>query len=771
MSDRPVTTWIDDDVPQTVVAHHELPLIGSRYRVVGMLGGGGMGNVYLAHDTELDEHVAVKVLKPALSRRREQLELLRREVKLARRVTHPNVVRTFDIGDHAGSKFVTMELVEGGTLSALLPNRMPLTEVERIAHAVCAGLGAAHDAGIVHYDLKPSNVLLANDGRILLSDFGIARLASESDDGSIAGTPGYIAPERLACEPFDARADVYALGVMLFEMLCGRRPYLYASRDDMYHPPLEAAPDPRDLRPEIPLALARVITRCMARAPDARFSHPREIAAAIANALPAPSQSAAGSVPRLAAAAVRRVRVLAVMPLANLGPPEDAHLAEGLTALLIAGLDSAQLRVPSRGAVEAARPGDRDALEVGRDLGAEAIVTGSVERSASGSVTVVVRVIGTGDGLVLFADTVLRPVAELVRAAEDASRAIARSLLVERKDASAVVHESEVIDLYLQGLHEFRRRWDEALARSVDCFRRALDRAPDDAMILSAYAIAVTRRLTFVRGEEPIAQARQASQRALLLARERPEPHLAVAALALQLGEHDDAARSLRVALAIAPHLADAHSMRGLLGLEVNSVADGLAHLYTATTLDPAMRHVRWWIARAHALLGEWSRCDALFDALPDDAQAQHDYWMNRARALVYNVTPERVQRFADDLERSPEFSSKTAVASILALARGERGPAATAAAAKLTLPPDATARQTCYISSLKAELACFMGEPDQALAALRDAERAQLIDLVWLDACPLLAPLRDRADLRSIREVVAARAASVSAILAAPSG
>ena len=140
-------------LPADVLVH---PMVGSRYRILGMLGGGGMGNVYLAYDLELDERVAVKLLKSSLSGRSDRIAMLRREVKFARRVTHPNVLRTFDIGEHEGGKFITMELVVGRTLADRIAQKVPFAEVLRVARAVCAGLGAAHDAGVLHRDLKPS---------------------------------------------------------------------------------------------------------------------------------------------------------------------------------------------------------------------------------------------------------------------------------------------------------------------------------------------------------------------------------------------------------------------------------------------------------------------------------------------------------------------------------------------------------------------------------------------------------------------------------------
>jgi serine/threonine-protein kinase len=283
-------------------------------------------------------------------------------------------------------------------------------------------------------------------------------------------------------------------------------------------------------------------------------------------------------------------------------------------------------------------------------------------------------------------------------------------------------------------------------------------------MILSAYALALARQLTFEQDDSVSREAGTAVARALSLARDRPEPHLASALLELQRNDNIACARAVRVAMAIAPHHADVHDVLGILTLEVNSPPAGIAHLYTAMTLDPTLMHCRWWIARAYALLGEWARCDALFENPPTDEQECNGYWMSRARSLLYRRTPEREARFDAEFAAAPAFDLRPTIAMALAWVRS---PVRSGAASLLSVM-GRSVRHQGHIACLLAELAAAANLPaEETMKALRAADAAEIIDVVWLDLCPLFADLRDTPDFRAIRTSLAVRAALVAEVLA----
>jgi serine/threonine protein kinase len=266
------------------------PSIAGRYELLELIAMGGMGSIYRVRDVALDEVVALKLMKRETRDAPRALDRFRAEVRLARRVTHANVARTFDLGEHEGEPFITMELVDGESLARVLARegRLSLDRTRQIARGICDGLAAVHAAGVVHCDLKPDNILLARSGRVVIGDFGIAwakELAATG--GRVVGSAPYIAPEQLDDGSVDARVDIYALGALLYEMLTGRRAWSGASPAETVRRRLvEPPPDPRCFRPDLPAAVANVIMRCMARAPEERFADVRSVAEALCERTP-----------------------------------------------------------------------------------------------------------------------------------------------------------------------------------------------------------------------------------------------------------------------------------------------------------------------------------------------------------------------------------------------------------------------------------------------------------------------------------------------------
>jgi len=275
-------------------------MLGGRYRIVELLGRGGMGEVYRAYDLTLDQPVALKFL-PEKTVSPELLERFRNEVRMARRVSHPNVCRVYDVGEDDGRHFLSMEYVDGEDLASLLRRigRLPQDKALDVARRLCAGLAAAHAKGVLHRDLKPGNVMLDGSGNVLITDFGLAAVVGEIAAGDVrSGTPAYMAPEQLENREVTVRSDVYALGLLLYEIFTGKRAYEGRTLGEIVRQRNESTPSSpsaivRDLDP----AVERVILRCVERDPQLRPATVVGVAAALPGGDPLAAVLAAGETP------------------------------------------------------------------------------------------------------------------------------------------------------------------------------------------------------------------------------------------------------------------------------------------------------------------------------------------------------------------------------------------------------------------------------------------------------------------------------------------
>ena len=267
-------------------------LSGGRYRLEETLGYGGMAVVYLARDVELDRPVALKLLGEHAAADSSFRKRFVREARVAAKLVHPNIVQVFDAGEDHGRPFIVMEYVDGESLADVLQRRrkLPPQEVVDVALQVCGGLEHAHEGGVVHRDVKPANLLRRADGTVKIADFGIARAAEATKltrVGTVLGTAAYLSPEQAAGEEVTAAADIYSLGVVLYELLTGETPHRFDSLADLTVKQRESVITPvRDREPSVPPALEEVVMRCLARNPSYRPASAAELARALAAASP-----------------------------------------------------------------------------------------------------------------------------------------------------------------------------------------------------------------------------------------------------------------------------------------------------------------------------------------------------------------------------------------------------------------------------------------------------------------------------------------------------
>jgi TolB-like protein/predicted Ser/Thr protein kinase len=415
--------------PQLTTAP-EHNLIGhtiSHYRINAAIGAGGMGEVYRATDTKLGRDVALKVLPPEVASDPERLARFQREARAVAALNHPNVVTLYSVEECDGVHFLTMELIEGQSLDRLIPaNGLPVERIVEIARELAEAMAAAHEKGILHRDLKPANVMVTNEGRVKVLDFGLAKDvgAEASDDatltsagrtqaGVVMGTPAYMSPEQVSGRVLDHRTDIFSLGVVLHEMATGRRPFEGTSSAELVSSILRDSPPPvTDVRSDLPADLARVIRRCLEKDPRYRMQTARDISnefrdltrlASRSSAVPT-STSRAVAAPDSGATRADEGFWVAVLPFKYKGTDLGLEaLADGLTEEIITGLSRfSYLRVIGRGSTARYSGESGDVRAIGKELGARYVMEGTL-RQAGTKLRLAVQLVDAVSGAHLWA--------------------------------------------------------------------------------------------------------------------------------------------------------------------------------------------------------------------------------------------------------------------------------------------------------------------------------------------------------------------------------
>jgi len=750
----------------------ESELVGGRYRIIRWLGGGGMGRVYEALDNELDEHVALKVLRAGLSD--EALERFRREVKLTRRIQHKNVARMFDIGEYKGEKFLTMELIDGEPLSRLIGKPMDWSRLKPIAEQLCAGLAAAHQAGVVHRDLKPDNVLIeAETQRIVITDFGIARKSEDpsvTQTGAIVGTPRYMAPEQLAGDEVDPRADLFSLGVMLFELATGTRPWpgdnaIAIAVSQATQPPLTIDPTTS----QVPAAFASAIAACLQVELEKRPTSANEILSAlttgtllgVATKLDKPHGKRAAVVRERAVPALSEPTSIAVLPVTC--APGDEYLADGILDDVTDTLSlTPGLRVRPSGAVRSATAPDPRAL--GERLGVDHVVVTSMRRT-HGGLRITTRLINIADGFQIWAHKTDCSEAEVLEVSEDLARGIADALSTRATSVTKPT-DPRAVDLYLRARAELRRFWGTHVQTAARLLEQAVAYAPTSAPILAAHAYASVQAWV-MRGEpELLPRAREALERAL--ATGHGEAYLASAQYNFNRGDLERGAVDLAKALVRAPMSAQTHELAGKILLEIEGASGARQHFETARGLDPGRAQIiEQDLARLDALERRWDEADARVAKL----QADPDPSIQQ----IGGITNARLHAWRHDvntlMQRQEEILARvtTTAGQVFRFvgAIQKHGGIDRPAYEKLIKQPhnpDTPVRQLLIRMQVFCELALVFNERELALDALERAVELGLMDVAWIDGCPLIEKIVNHHRYPELRRRIAARAERVLA-------
>ena len=540
----------------------ERQLVGSHlghYRILEKIGAGGMGEVYRAWDEHLDREVAIKVLPGEIWANEDSRRNFRQEALNLSRLNHPNIATVHDFDCYQETDFLVTEYIPGISLNERLSQGpLPEEEILGLVTQLVEGMAAAHGQGVVHRDLKPGNLRVTPDGRLKILDFGLARplatarqtssTASAGDASALAGTLAYMPPEQLRGELTDVRGDIYSVGVTLYEMSTGRRPFEAALTTTLVDAIFHSSPlPPARLRPELSPALEQITVKCLEKEPGHRYQSALELLTDL----------------RRASRASTTEKSLAVVYFENLGgQKEDEYFRDGITEDITTELSKIkELRVFSRSAVLVFRDKPVTATQVGQQLKALYVLEGSLRRDA-GRLRITAKLVETRSGHCIWAERYDRTLQDVFAIQDEIATNIAHELQVvlteSEKKAIAKIPTADVraYDFYLRGrqfFHQFRRKGFD-FAREM--FAKAIEIDPGYAR---AYAgIADCSAFLYFYWDSSSAnleQADQASRRALELDPDLAEAHASRGLTASMKKNYEESERELRMAMRLGPRL------------------------------------------------------------------------------------------------------------------------------------------------------------------------------------------------------------------------
>jgi len=586
-------------------------IFASRYQIIEELGHGGMGKVYRALDKKLNEEVALKLIKPEIALDKGALERFSNELKLARKIRHKNVCQMFDLGEDQGTRYITMEYVHGEDLKQLIRKvgRLSPGQAVGIARQVCDGLEEAHKLGVVHRDLKPQNIMVDEDGKARIMDFGIARsLSGKSITGAgvMIGTPEYMSPEQVEGKEVDQRSDIYSLGVILYEMVTGRLPFIGETPISVAHKQKYEAPeDPKHLNAQLPEDLSRVILRCLEKDKEKRYQSAEELHAELTRleeeiptaerAIPKkkPTKSGeiaagtgkinwvkiglyAGAIVILALIVYAGVRLftgrkevidsIAVLPFENVNAdPNTDFLCDGITETIIIKLSqlSGFKTVINRASVFTYKGKTVDPKKVGQELGVKAVLLTRLVRLGD-RLTISPTLVRTKDNSQLWGERYDRKFEDILSIEENIATSVVQALQLKltKQDQQRIserpIDNAAAYECYLRANYEIWRFKEASLDRAVKNLQDALDIIGPNSLLYSAMANAYRQYVNIgTRQEDYLTRAEDYARKALAMD-PRSSKAMVILGYVYEYRSQQEGIRQFKKALAANPNELDA---------------------------------------------------------------------------------------------------------------------------------------------------------------------------------------------------------------------
>jgi serine/threonine protein kinase/tetratricopeptide (TPR) repeat protein len=641
----------------------------AHYTITSKLGEGGMGEVYRATDTKLDREVAIKLLPAALANDPERLARFKREAKVLASLNHPNIATIFGVEEGA----LVMELIEGDTLvDSIAKGPIPVEEALRIADQIASALEYAHQRGVIHRDLKPANVKAAS--RVKVLDFGLAKvhetdafdatITGATQMGTILGTAAYMSPEQAAGKLVDARSDVFSFGVLLYEMLSGKRAFSEENAVSTLAAVLHKDPRPlREVAPQVPAELDSVVSQCMAKDPTTRFSSMSVVKQELAKVTqPSAHQPETTSI--------------AVLPFVNLSADkENEYFSDGLAEEILIALSQVEgLRVAARSSSFSFKGKNAEMSEIASKLRVVNILDGTVRR-AGNRVRVTVQLVDARNGFQLWSERYDRQMEDIFEVQDEIARAIAEQLKVTLgAGVKAATKNLEAYELYLKGRHLCAQRMVSTVRLGIKCFQQALELDPQFALAWSGLAdcYGILRVYGWISHEEGKPPALAAMTKAAELAPELSEVNFSRAFYTFYyVPNWREAGPYFKRSLEINPRSSLAHAYLGLFLAMDRRYEEAAAHAAQACQLDPLSPFIHGLSACVSSISGRFeSSLRSACRAVELQADYLFGHWIKGATQCFLGQNDEAIKT----LEHVVSVSRAPIFIGILGLAYGRAG-------------------------------------------------------------------------------------------------
>jgi serine/threonine protein kinase/Tfp pilus assembly protein PilF len=593
----------------------------SHYKILSKLGEGGMGVVYKAEDSKLGRTVAIKVLPPHLGGDDDARKRFIQEAKAASALDHVNICTIHEIDETKdGRIFMVMALYEGRTVKEhLAGGALEIARAVDIATGVARGLERSHERGIVHRDIKPGNIMVTSDGLVKIMDFGIAKLSGEATitrTGSSVGTAPYMSPEQAGGGAVDHRTDIWSLGVLLYEMITGRRPFAGEYAPAIVYAIIHEEPtSPAALRSDVPAELERVVMKAVAKSPAERYQSAGDMRAALESCARSIAAEVDSTPPEIAPQQ-RQLPSIAVLPFKDMSPQKDQdYLCEGIAEELLNALVQIEgLRVAARTSSAQFKDKAADVRAVGRTLGVQSVLEGSVRKSGA-RLRITAQLINVEDGYHLFSEKYDRTAEDIFAIQDEISLAIVDKLKVRllRDERSKLVkrhtENEEAYRLYLQGRYFWNRRHEGGVQRGIEYFEKAIAIDPEYALPYSGIADCCFSLgfLDFLAPKLAFGKCKEAALKALEMDPDLAEAHASLA-VAIQFLDWDwpGAEVEFRRAIGFNPNYAAVHYFYAVFLAAMGRFDDAVAEQRRAMELDPIQPAIRAALAFISRIAGRY---------------------------------------------------------------------------------------------------------------------------------------------------------------------